>query len=255
MAPHLTTAVNCSVGRPQGDPDLGRASALGLDRIELWWPWTTPEPADRDIDDLVAELDRRSLTLVAVNYWGGDLAAGERGVLHHGPLSRRHVDAMSRLADATGADRFNLLLGRGGRRIGPDQLDNVAAVAHAVESRGQGTVLIEPSAGLDDYPVTTVAEARGVITSVANTALLADLWHLSQTDDVAAWLDSVGGPDGSGGSDEALEADEAVVPAHVQIADDPGRGAPGTGRLPLDEWVGVLRAAGYSGDVAGEWMW
>lgn len=243
MAPQLTTAVNCSIGRPQGDPDLERADALGLDRIELWWPWNTPEPSSRDIDDLVAELGRRGLTLVAVNYWGGDLAAGDRGVLHRGPLGSGHLDAMSRLADATGADRFNLLLGRGGRRLHPDQLDNIAAVARVAESRGQGTVLIEPSAGVDDYPVATVAEARGVIAGIPNTALLADLWHLSQTDDVPAWLDSCG------------TSDAAVAPAHVQIADDPGRGAPGTGRLPLDEWVGALRAAGYSGDVAGEWMW
>lgn len=241
----MVDSVNCSIGRPPGDPDLGRAAALGLDRIELWWPWTTPEPTDRDIDDLVGELKRRELTLTAVNYWGGDTSAGERGVLHERPLSRRHVDAMSRLADATGADRFNLLVGRGGGKLGPDQLDNIAAVAHTAEGRGQGTVLIEPSSGVDDYPIATVADARAVISSISNTALLADLWHLSQTDDVPAWLDTLGTSDD----------DDAVFPAHVQIADDPGRGAPGSGALPLQDWVGALRSAGYSGDVAGEWMW
>lgn len=251
MSSELTTmvsSVNCSIGRPPGDPDLDRAAALGLDRIELWWPWTAPEPADREIDELVDELKRRELTLVAVNYWGGDASAGERGVLHERPLSRRHVDAMSRLADATGADRFNLLVGRGGRKLGPDQLDNIAAVAHTAGGRGQGTVLIEPSSGVDDYPIATVADARAVISSISNTALLADLWHLNQTDDVSAWLDTLGKP---GDGDD----DDAVFPAHVQIADGPGRGAPGSGGLPLEDWAGALRSAGYSGDVAGEWMW
>ncbi|HAJ51391.1 MAG TPA: endonuclease, partial [Corynebacterium variabile] len=45
------------------------------------------------------------------------------------------------------------------------------------------------------------------------------------------------------------------LPAHVQLADDPGRGAPGTGILPLDTWLRDLEAVGYTGEVAGEWMW
>ena len=43
------------------------------------------------------------------------------------------------------------------------------------------------------------------------------------------------------------------LPVHVQIADFPGRGAPGTGEAPLRSWVERLRAAGYAGEVAGEW--
>ncbi|WP_420098901.1 TIM barrel protein [Corynebacterium sp.] len=230
-----------------GAPDLDRAAVSRMRRIELWWPWDTPEPSDGQIDDLVAELRRRRLSLVAVNYWGGDTSAGQRGVLHEQPLSLRHLDAMSRLAEATGADRFNLLVGRGGRQLSPGQLDNIATVSQVAEERGQGTVLIEPSAGVDDYPVVTVAEAMGIVHSVPNTALLADLWHLSQTDDVPGWLGDL--------ADAGTGAGADALPAHVQIADDPGRGAPGTGELPLEEWVGALRAAGYAGDVAGEWMW
>lgn len=258
---HLCSVINCSVGLPAGVTDLDRATALGLDRIELWWPWTTPDPTAAQVDDLVAELQRRRLTLVALNFWGGDTTAGDRGVLHREPLPQRHLDVHSRLAEKTGADRFNLLVGRGGRTLTGDQRDRVAAVASSVTDRGLGTVLVEPSrspgAGPADYPLQTVADALDLVGTAPGTALLADFWHLAETeragepgdagcrDGIRTWLDDLlaAGP----GTD--------TMPGHVQIADDPGRGAPGTGVLPLRQWLTDLRTAGYTGDVAGEWVW
>jgi hydroxypyruvate isomerase len=40
---------------------------------------------------------------------------------------------------------------------------------------------------------------------------------------------------------------------HVQIADNPGRGAPGTGTLPLEDLLDQLRKAGYEGWVGLEY--
>ena len=183
-APYLT-AVNCSVGLPLGQIDLDRATALGVDRIELWWPWATPEPGAAAVDELVAELRRRELTLVALNFWGGDTAAGERGVLHQEPLTPTHLDAHARLAELTGADRFNLLVGRGGRDLTSAQRDHTAAVAESVTSRGQGTVLIEPSrspgVGPADYPVQVIDDATALTDTIGGTGLLADFWHLVET--------------------------------------------------------------------------
>ena len=251
-APDLRcTAINCSVGRPLGDPDLDRARRLGLDRIELWWPWATPEPSDAQVDELVDELRQRGLTLIGLNFWGGDTSAGERGVLHEAALSQRHLDAHARLAEKTGADKFNLLVGRGGRALTDAQRDRIDAVAASVTGRGLGTVLVEPSKGAVDYPVQTLADATALTGTVPGTALLADFWHLAgdggtegeeRTD---AWLDGLAVSGSTPGT----------LPAHVQIADDPGRGAPGTGVLPLRRWVTVLRTAGYTGDIVGEWVW
>ena len=248
--PYLT-AVNCSVGLPLGQIDLDRASALGLDRIELWWPWSTPEPGTDAVDDLVAELRRRGLTLTALNLWGGDTSAGERGVLHDAPLTQAHLDAHARLAEQTGADQFNLLVGRGGRELTDAQRRHVAAVAESVAARGLGTVLVEPSRspgeGRADYPLQVIEEAALLTDTIDGTALLVDFWHLAETmgpEAIGLWLDGLGGQDG-----------QDALPAHVQIADDPGRGAPGTGTLPLADWVAALHGAGYVGDVAGEWVW
>ncbi|MGO1949842.1 MAG: TIM barrel protein [Mycobacteriaceae bacterium] len=245
---NLVTAINCSVGRPLGDPDLDRADVLGLDRIELWWPWDTPEPTDAQVDDLVDELSRRNLTLTALNFWGGDTSAGERGVLHDRALSQRHLDAHARLAGKTGADMFNLLVGRGGRAATGAQRDRVADVAASVRDRGLGTVLVEPSMspgeGPADYPVQTFDDAYEIIVTTPGTGLLADFWHLNETEGaegILHWLDAI--------------TDSGQLPSHVQIADDPDRGAPGSGWLPLGDWVGPLREAGYTGDVAGEWVW
>ena len=41
--------------------------------------------------------------------------------------------------------------------------------------------------------------------------------------------------------------------AHVQIADAPGRGEPGTGRLDLDGYLARLERAGYAGWVGLEY--
>lgn len=242
------TAINCSVGRPPGDPDLGRATALGIDRIELWWPWTTPEPTGTQVDDLVEELTRRKLTLVALNFWGGDLHVGERGVLHREPLSRRHLDAHARLAGRTGAGLFNLLVGRDGRQITDTQRQRITAVAESVTGRQLGTVLIEPSRspepGPTDYPLQTITDAHDIIDTTPGTGLLADFWHLAGTvgdEGITAWFDDL--------------RRSRRLPAHVQLADDPGRGAPETGVLPLDTWLRDLEAVGYTGEVAGEWMW
>ncbi|MEO8222657.1 MAG: hydroxypyruvate isomerase, partial [Specibacter sp.] len=40
---------------------------------------------------------------------------------------------------------------------------------------------------------------------------------------------------------------------HIQIADNPGRGAPGTGELPLGEWISRSRELGYSGAIGLEY--
>ncbi|MFC9019317.1 TIM barrel protein, partial [Streptomyces albidoflavus] len=75
-----------------------------------------------------------------------------------------------------------------------------------------------------------VNEASGL----ANATFLMDLYHLSMnglsTEDLYAVIDT-----------------HAARTGHVQIADNPGRGAPGTGSLPLEALLDRLHAAGYTG--------
>ena len=72
---------------------------------------------------------------------------------------------------------------------------------------------------------------------MANCAFLADLYHLSVNGDA---LDTV-------------IATHAASIGHVQIADVPGRGEPGSGRLGIESQLAALTAAGYDGWVGLEY--
>jgi hydroxypyruvate isomerase len=103
-------------------------------------------------------------------------------------------------------------------------------------------VLVEPVSGPKPYPLRTADDAVGVVdrvraTGTANVGFLCDLFHLANNgDDV-----------------DAAIANHADRVAHVQIADAPGRGEPGSGDLPLDRWLADLESSGYAGYVGLEY--
>ena len=79
--------------------------------------------------------------------------------------------------------------------------------------------------------------ARTEAAGVDNVKLLADFYHLAVNgDDVAAVIEN-----------------HAKDFGHIQIADNPGRGAPGTGTLPLDQWIARSRELGYTGPIGLEY--
>jgi hydroxypyruvate isomerase len=91
------------------------------------------------------------------------------------------------------------------------------------------------------YPVTSSPAAIEVIDAVraeggVNVAFLADLYHLAMM-----------GEDPSSVLTEHLDHI-----AHIQIADVPGRGAPGTGKLDFEAVFSQLAAQGYAGWVGCE---
>ncbi|MBO9626027.1 MAG: TIM barrel protein, partial [Microbacterium sp.] len=106
-----------------------------------------------------------------------------------------------------------------------------------------GIVLLEPVSGMETYPLKTAADALAIIARVKdehgvdNVKLLADFYHLAVNgDDVPAVI-----------------AGHAAEFGHIQIADAPGRGEPGTGDLPLAQWIADAQAGGYSGYIGLEY--
>ncbi|MGU3433558.1 hydroxypyruvate isomerase family protein [Actinomycetes bacterium M1A6_2h] len=242
---------NCSILFPDV-PLLERAQTAkqhGFDRVEFWWPFATPTPADRDVDAFVASIQDAGVALTGLNFAAGDMPAGDRGLLSDpGQVTafRDNVDVVVGIGERLGTTGFNALYGNRIEGLEPREQDeiateNLAAAGKAVGAIG-AVVLIEPTSGVPAYPLKTAADAIDVIDAVAargvdTLRLLADLYHLDVNgDDIA----------------KALDAYSAVI-GHVQIADSPGRGEPGTGALDLDRYLTQLTSNGYDGLVGIEY--
>ncbi|MFG1710422.1 hydroxypyruvate isomerase family protein [Nonomuraea sp. M3C6] len=236
-------AVNCSIlltDLPLLErPDAARAA--GFDAVEFWWPFSTSVPADGEVDAFVRAIDDAGVQLIGLNFAAGDMPAGDRGLMSWPGRSAELRDNIAVVADIgrrLGCRSFNALYGNRVDGATAGQQDDLAAENLALAASAvAGTVLVEPVSGADRYPLKTSADAVAVIervtrdSGVTNLRLLADLYHLSVNgDDV----------------DAAISAHAGRV-GHVQIADAPGRGEPGTGDLPLDRWLAALERTGYQG--------
>ncbi|MEU5029670.1 hydroxypyruvate isomerase family protein [Streptomyces milbemycinicus] len=226
------------------------AKAAGFDAVEFWWPYPTAVPTDAEVDAFVRAVRDAGVRLTGLNFFAGDMPGGDRGLVSWPARAaefRDNIDVTVAIGEQLGCRSFNALYGNRLDGVAPAHQDDLAVehlalAAKAVERIG-GTVLVEPVSGAPAYPLRTAADALAVIDRVVaesgsrNLRLLADLYHLAVNgDDVAAVI--------------AAHADRI---GHVQIADAPGRGAPGTGGLDLDGLLADLRTVGYAGWVGLEY--
>ncbi|WP_022893049.1 hydroxypyruvate isomerase family protein [Agromyces subbeticus] len=248
----MTYTVNCSILLTEL-PLLERpaaARAAGFDAVEFWWPFGEAVPADREVDAFIAAIRDAGVQLTGLNFFAGDMPAGDRGLVSWPARSREfreNLPVVAAIGQALGCRSFNALYGNRVDGVAAEvhegvAVENLVAAADAVGAIG-GTVLLEPVSGAPCYPLRTAADALGVIDAVRdasgarNVKLLADFYHLAVNgDDVTAVI-------------EAHAADFG----HIQIADDPGRGAPGTGALPLDVWIDRSHELGYTGVIGLEY--
>ncbi len=251
MSHTLRYEVNCSILFTEL-PLLERpaaAAAAGFDAVEFWWPFAEAVPSDREVDAFVRAVADAGVSLVGLNFAAGDMPGGDRGLVSWPARAaefRDNIEVTVGIGERLGCTAFNALYGNrvdGTPAAAQDELavENLLLAAEAAARIG-GTVLVEPVSGAPRYSLLTAADALAVIDRVAaagatNLGLLADLYHLAVNgDDV-----------------DRVIAEHAHRVAHVQIADDPGRHEPGTGRLPLDRQLAALQAAGYAGWVGLEY--
>jgi hydroxypyruvate isomerase len=245
-------AVNCSIlftelpllQRPQAAVDAG------FEAIEFWWPFDSALPGDAEVDAFEAAIRDAGVQLIGLNFAAGDMPGGDRGLVSWPQRSlefRDNIAVTLGIGERLGCLAFNALYGNRIDGVAPqvqDELavENLALAATAAGSFG-GVVLVEPVSGAERYPLLTAEDVVTVIdrvhkeSGVTSLGLLADLYHLSVNgDDVSVAITKY--------------ADRI---AHVQLADAPGRGEPGTGKIPLDQHLDELRAAGYDGWIALEY--
>ncbi|WP_330180065.1 TIM barrel protein [Nocardia sp. NBC_01503] len=232
------------------------AKAAGFDAVEFWWPFGEDStPADADIDAFVSAIEDAGVQLVGLNFI--DLIPAGRGLVSipgQETRFRDNIDIAVGIAERTGCKALNALYGN---RIAAEDaekqdelaLENLRLAATAARRIG-ATVLLEALNAYEsqDYPIVSAAHAIRIIEQVGepNLRFLCDLYHLARMgENLAGVIDTYGGYFG-----------------HVQIADTPGRGRPGTGALDFEELFANLDAAGYDGwigleykDPELDWEW
>lgn len=222
------------------------AKAAGFDAVEFWWPFAEAVPADAEVDRFVAAIEDAGVQLTGLNFFAGDMPGGDRGLVSwKGRCGefKDNIDVVVGIGERLGTRAFNALYGNRLDDFTPEAQDelglkNLVAAAEGVAKIG-GTVLLEPVSGTPAYPLKTAQDALDVIarTGQSNIKLLADFYHLAVNgDDVAAVIEA-----------------HAHDFGHVQIADSPGRNEPGTGELPLAQWISRSQELGYTGHIGLEY--
>ncbi|MEW2078008.1 TIM barrel protein [Streptomyces sp. NPDC012403] len=230
------------------------AAAAGFTAVELWWPWAdSPTPGRSELDALRKAVQDAGVRLTGLNFYAGRLPGPDRGALsvpgEESERFRANVDVAADFAGSLGCTALNALYGNRVDGVDPAEqdalaLENLVLAARAADRIGAVLLieaLNEPESPL--YPLVSAQAAVGVVdkvdaaTGLGNARFLMDLYHLAMNgEDLPAVIDRYAGRTG-----------------HVQIADSPGRGAPGTGSLPLEDLLDRLRKAGYDGLVGLEY--
>lgn len=219
------------------------ARAAGFTAVEIQFPYAEPAEA------IAQALKDNGLSLQLMNLPAGDWAAGERGMASHPEREAEFREGVAlgiKYARALGAPRLHCLAGLQRAGVGAAQaretfVNNLrfAAAAFAAEGR---TLMVEPINTFDvpGYALSTVDDAIALIETVGapNLKLQYDLYHQQRM------------------RGELIATLSKQLPhiGHIQIADNPGRGEPGTGEIAWARVFAAIEASGYTGWVGLEYF-
>jgi hydroxypyruvate isomerase len=219
-----------------------RAADAGFSAVEFWWP------SGDDLGEVQAAIKDADLSVALFNFYAGDMPAGDRGLLSDPERQegfRENVPVALELAQRLGCPRLNALVGQeipGMSR--EEQLDlareNVAWAAGLAAEYGV-EVLVEPVNTFENGPYLLYRTDEGAkfVSSVgkANVKIQHDVYHMQRME---------------GNLEVNLRRHIGEI-GHVQVADSPGRGEPGTGEIHYPYIFGVIEELGYDGFVGLEY--
>lgn len=224
--------------REAGDDLAERAAAAaraGFSRAEIF---TT---ADRDLEALATALAENGVVLWTV-------VADPRTKLVDPATHEAFLDIFRRAAeDARSLGCSRVVVGSGPavpyqkRRIQLETVTRAVTAAAEIAAELDVTILIEAVNTRVDHPGVLFSETRDAATVVEGVAsprvrLLYDMYHsIAEGEDPADVLPRV-----------------SSLVGHVQIADAPGRGEPGSGNVDWERQLDLLRGVGYTGVVGIE---
>ena len=221
---------------------FGGAARAGFRAVEFLFPY------EFGVGELRDALERSRLELDLFNLPAGNWAAGERGMAvfpERRAEFRQGIDAALQYATELGTRKLNCLVGLRDASLGWAAqygcvVENLSWAAKQVADRGM-TLHIEQLNPIETpgFFVDNLAVAEQILADVGSPDLRLqfDAYHVQRTHgNVVATLrrliDRVG---------------------HVQIADSPERGEPGSGELAYRRILGELDELGYSGRVGLEY--
>lgn len=221
---------------------FGRAREAGFDTVELWWP------SGHAPTDVIAAVRDADLDVALLNFDAGDMPAGDRGLISDPDRQeqfRANVPVALELAQSIGARRLNALAGHRLEALAHDEQlalarDNVRFAADQAAAIG-AEVLIEAVNTIENGPylLPTTRAAADFVASVErpNVKLQYDAYHMQRME----------------GNLCATISEHFADIAHIQIADSPGRGQPGTGEINFDYLFAHIKSLGYDGYVGLEY--
>ncbi|MEU6823398.1 TIM barrel protein [Streptomyces atriruber] len=230
------------------------AAKAGFGAVELWWPWVdAPTPEQSELDALKKAIEDAGVQLVGLNFYAGQLPGPDRGALsipgEESAKFRANLAVAADFAKSLGCTALNALYGNRVEGVDPAVQDELALenlVLAAREADRVGAILLIEALNKPESPRCPIVSAPKAIeivdkvnaaTGLGNAKFLMDLYHLSMNgEDLPSVIEQY-----------------AAKTGHVQIADNPGRGAPGTGSLPLEGLLDQLAKAGYEGWVGLEY--
>ena len=152
--------------------------------------------------------------------------------------------------ESTGCKIVNALYGNRMDGISSQRQDEIARENLSIIARRaaqlRATVVLETLNSYDSplYPLTSLAATKKIVAAVRDSAgvdnvcLLFDVYHLHRMDYPLV---------------EAVREAGTLI-AHVQLADNPGRGRPGTGTIDFSGVLDELRRTGYDAYIGLEYM-
>jgi hydroxypyruvate isomerase len=221
---------------------FSRAADAGFEAIEFLFPYA------HESSDVRARLQDSGLIQDLFNLPAGDFELGERG-LAVDPARRSEFDAGIDIALETAATldcwKLNCLVGN--VREGLDQqqayetlVDNLTVAANRLGAAGR-LLLVEVLNPVDApaYFLNSIPLAERLLTDVnsAHLRFQFDVYHIQRT------------------QGELVTSIHRLAPwlGHVQIADAPNRGQPGTGEINYRTALRAFDEVGYTGRIGLEY--
>ncbi len=221
---------------------FGRAAEAGFSAVEFWWP------SGEDLDAVRTAIEEADVDVALFNFDAGDMPNGDRGLLSDPERQqefRDNVPVALELARSVGCPRLNALVGLDIDGVDTDEqlelaCNNVAWAADQVGEHGI-EVMIEAVNTFENGPYllhTTKAAAQFVErVGRDNVKLQYDAYHMQRME----------------GNIVATLREHIGSITHVQVADSPDRGEPGSGEMNYRYIFAQLEELSYDGWIGLEY--